>query len=322
MNYEAALYAAGQARGLLNFAKAGTVMKYVNQALPFSNANLRGLGKSIHGFGSNPANYAMKWGLHVLLPTMAILAWNRRDKETWEEYLQLPDYRRDFFWNLKLGNHWITIPKPHLLGVLAGGAERIALSLMGEKHTGDNYATSLGNLLPANSTAQAAGPLKSFLELAMNWDSFRQKNIVPSWEVQRDLDLRKGTAYASQAGQGIANAMKAAGLGVDSRNVDYILNSMGGFGTMATSLTSKNRPIGSGLMRSTGLFTETPGADAKDVLWMLNWSKRRNELNNSDIKELKALRSRVFEEKDPDKRAELSKQLRDYATHLRNVYDK
>jgi hypothetical protein len=253
---------------------------------------------------------------------MAVLAWNRRDDETWKEYLQLPAYRRDFFWNLKVGNQWITIPKPHLLGVLAGGAERILLSIMGEKHTGEGYAESIKNLLPISNTAQAAGPLKSFLEMAMNWDSFRGKEIIPSWEKNLDLELRKGTRYASGAGQGIANTMNLAGLGVDSRSVDYVLNSMGGWGTITTASTSPNRNLGATSLKSTGLFTETPGTNAQDVQWLLDWAKRRNELNNQNIKQLKELRTAVFEEKNDRIRAEKSKRLREYATRLRGALDK
>jgi hypothetical protein len=67
---------------------------------------MRGLGKSVQGMKDQPARYAMRWAIHVLLPTIAVMLWNRRDDETWKEYLQLPSYRRDFFWNLKVGDSW------------------------------------------------------------------------------------------------------------------------------------------------------------------------------------------------------------------------
>ena len=322
VEYEASLYAAGEARGLLDFAKAGTVMRYINQAIPFSNAGVRGIGKTISSFKENPAGYTMKWALHVLLPTMAVMAWNKRDDETWKEYLQLPAYRRDFFWNFKMGDFWLTIPKPHLLGVLSSGVERAIMGIMGEKHTGEDYIDSLTNLLPVSSPAQATGPLKPLIEVGFNYDSFRHKPIIPDWEKNLDLDLRKGTQFASEASKGMAAALRAAGMELDPRSLDFILQGMGGWGGIATGVGRESANPTTQALKSTGLVSETVGPDARDVQWMFNWAKRRNENNNADVKKLKEMRTNVFATKDPSKRAALAKELREQATKLRKEYDK
>ena len=291
LDYNAALYAAGEARGLIDFAKAGTVMKYVNQAIPFSNAAMRGLGRSFSGFKENPARYAMNWSLYVLVPTIAAMMWNRRDEETWKEYQQLPSYRRDFFWNLKFGDKWLTIPKPHLLGVLAGGAERIINSIMGDPHQSDDFAKNVASNLPVQNAAEVAGPLKAFLELEMNRDTFRNRDIIPPYERDLKLGLRKGAAYASGAGQGITGAINVTGLEIDPRQVDHVLNSMGGFGNLTISATSKNRTLGETAMQATGLISNPPGANARDVQWVIDWAKQNGKL--SEIKDITDLRKRL-----------------------------
>jgi hypothetical protein len=317
VEYNASIYAAGQARGLMDFAKAGTVMKYINQMIPFSNANVRGLAKTLNGLKTNPSGYAIRWGLHVLLPTMAVLAYNKSDPERWKEYLQLPQWRRDFFWNIKFGNQWISVPRPHLLGVLAGGVERMLTPLMGEKNSFEGFGGNVLNTMPVNNVAELSGPLKTGIELSMNHDSFRNKDIIPWWEKDKKLSLRKGAEFASGAGKGVATALNVTGLSVDPRQADYIINSMGGLGTMATGLSSKNRLTGQTISKSSGLFTEAPSTNARDVTWVLEWAKQNGKDNDSSIKVLKDLRKRVFETKDAKSRAAASLKLREYATKMR-----
>ena len=322
LDYNAALYAAGEARGLLDFAKAGTVMKYVNQAIPFSNAAVRGLAKSVYGIKTNPARYAMNWGMYVLAPTIAVMLWNRRDEETWKEYLQLPSYRRDFFWNLKVGDHWLMIPKPHLLGVLAGGVERILNSIMGEPHSFDGLGTSLENVMPVNSVAESSGPLKTFLELNMNRDTFRERDIVPSWEKDLDLSLRKGAKYSSGAGQGIAGALNVTGLTIDPRQVDHVLKSMGGWGNIATTATRRNQTLKETAVQSTGLIIESPGTNSEDVNWVLDWARKNGKTSTTRIKRLQALRKQAFEATTPEAKRAAQRAVRLYGTTLRNILDR
>jgi hypothetical protein len=321
IDYNAALYAAGEARGLLDFAKAGTVMKYINQAIPFSNAAMRGLGKSIQGMKDHPARYAMRWGIHVLIPTLAVMMWNRRDEETWKEYMQLPSYRRDFFWNLKVGDSWLMFPKPHLLGVLAGGVERlITRTFMQDPHALEGLSKSAANVMPVNSIAESSGPLKTFLELNLNRDTFRNRDIIPAWEKDLNLELRKGTKFASGAGQGIAGALNITGLTTDPRQIDHILKSMGGWGNVAVYATTKNRTIGEVARQSSGLFTETPGTNSEDVNWVLDWARSKGKTSTRKIQTLQDLRKAAFEAA-PENKESARSQVRQYGTYLRELIE-
>lgn len=312
LDYNAALRAAGEARGLLDFAKAGVVMKYINQAIPFSNAGMRGLAKSVYGMYENPARYAMNWGLYVMMPTLAVMLWNRRDPETWKEYEQLPAYRRDFFWNLKAGDYWISIPKPHLLGVLSGGVERIVSRILGEKHAAEGFGKSLANALPVSNIAEASGPLKTFMELHFNRDTFRDRDIVPPYEKDLRLELRKGKAHASEIAKAIASTV-----GADPRNIDFILNSMGGWGNMATGFTRTNSDLTTSALRSTGLISEPPATTSTDVQWIMDYARLNGKLSHPLIKSLNGYRQKVFDSKDYTQKVAAAKKLRAEATKLR-----
>jgi hypothetical protein len=317
IDYNAALAASGEARALMDYAKAGTIMKWINRASPFTNANLRGLAKVVFGAKNHAGLYALNWALYVLAPTLAVLAWNRSDEERWKEYLQLPAYRRDFFWNFKVGDTWVMLPKPHLLGVLAGGVERLIMKAMGEKHAGEGFGKSLSSNLPINNVAEALGPLQTFVELFANRDFFRDRPILPEWERGLKLELREGTKFASGAGRSIADALNTTGLTIDSRHVDHVLNSMGGLGSLLTSATRKDATLMATGARGTGLSTDAPGVEAQDVKWLLSWAEANGKLMTREIAWLKTLRKAVLQEPSRVKREERKATLRNYATVLR-----
>lgn len=319
LDYNAALWAAGQARGLLDFAKAGTVMRHVNQAIPFSNAAMRGLGKSFTGIKDNPGRYAMRWGLYVLTPTIAVMLWNLRDEETWKEYLQLPAYRRDMFFNLKVGDHWLTIPKPHLLGVLAGGVERALLrAIDGDPKALEGFGTSFKNAaLPVADFGEASGPLKTFLELEFNRDTFRDRDIVPMWERDLKLELRKNKEHATGAGKGIADTLNVTGLEIDPRQIDHVLRSLGGLGNIVADTTRKDASVGGVAAKSTGFVADVVGTNSRDVQWVFDWAKENGELNELRVQTMRDMRRAVFEAPNREAFVKASAKLRTYATELR-----
>lgn len=320
-DYNASLYAAAEARGLLDFAKMGTLMRTINQFIPFSNAHMQAMARSARGFRENPKAFAVRWATNVLLPTMAVMLWNRARKDDWEEYQQLPAYQKDFFWNLKLGRYWLRIPKPHEQGVLASGAERLLEGAMGAKHTMQGYGSSVANALsPVGSVVDMTGPLKTAIELKYNRDSFRNHDIVPAYEKDLKPELRKGEVHASKLGQGIAHAIRAAGLDVDSRQVDYVLQSFGGLGQMAVDFTG-SRPLGEAAVKSIGYSSNSPAAQARDVVWVYDWAKHNGKVNSAEIRALTQIRNAYYAEKNTEKKEVLAKRLRETATRLRGRLD-
>jgi hypothetical protein len=318
-DYNAALYAAGEARGLMDFAKAGTVMRVINRLVPFSNARVRGLARSAFSIGENPAGFAMRWGMFVLVPTILNAIYQRQNKDTWDEYQQLPAYQRDFFWNFKVGPYWLRIPRPHELGVMAGGVERAIDRLLGDRRAMEGWAGSAANaVLPINTPVEGTGPLKTFLELQFNRDTFRGRDIVPAWEKDLKVELRKGTAHSSAVSKGIASALKVAGLEIDPRNLDYLLGSLGGAGQTAAMISTPHRSLVDTALKTTGYIAESSGAASRDVQWVTDWAKQNGKLGTKDFQTLRDARKLVMDATDAVDRDNKSRSLRHLGTAMRD----
>jgi len=313
---EAALFAASEARGLLDFAKMGSVMRTINRIVPFSNAHLRGMAKSISTGMKNPAGFALRWGMYVLAPTLLMRMWNRNQSpETEAEYQQMPAWQRDFFWNFKVGGMWLRIPKPHELGVMAGGVERAVSSMLGEKHAGDGYGGSVASaMLPISSPVEATGPMKVPLELIFNRSTFQNRDIIPPWERDLKLELRKGAAHASGTGKAIGNL-----IGADPRYVDHFLNSFGGLGQAFTDFTMPERRLGDTVVKQTGLSAQLIGTQSVDYQWVMDWARTNGKMSKPEIKHLHNLVEPIFKAKTMEDADKAARTLRERATTLRDA---
>ena len=311
---EAALYAAGEARGLLDFAKMGTWMRQINKVIPFSNAAVRGLARSASGFMEDPVGFGVRWTLFVAMPTLAVrMLAKQMGGDVEEEYQQLPAWQRDFFWNVKVGSYWLRIPKPYELGVMAGGVERALSRELGEKNSFDGYGGSvLKAMLPVGDFPSLLGPLKAPAEVAFNRDTFRDRDIVPIWERDLKLDLRKGANNASMVGQSVGRM-----LGVDPRNIDHLMGSFGGLGTSVVDFTRPERKLGESALKATGLVLPTISSQSKDYQWVVDWAKANGKLGEKHVKALRDLAQEVYKAKTPQEADDLAKLVRRQATAIR-----
>jgi hypothetical protein len=266
-DYEASLDAAAHARGLIDYAVAGTVVRKLNKYIPFLNPAIQGVWRAGSGFWRDPKTFTAKWATYVLAPTLATYALNAaRGPQNEEEYRNFPAWRRDLFWNVKVGDDlWVSIPKPFELGALAGGVERLIDRLRGDQNAFHGYAGSLAKaMLPADESV-LAGPFKPIVETLWNHDSFTGKNIVPDYEESLPVDQRKGTAHASrigQAGQWLT--------GIDSRKLDHVLRGfLGNTGSIIEKASDIGRSDRAGLFDlggyTSGITTHSPAADSRAV---------------------------------------------------------
>lgn len=311
---EAALWAANEARGLIDFAKMGSVMRQVNKIIPFSNAAVRGLSRSANGALNDPLGFATRWGLFVLAPTLAVrMLAQQQGPEAEEEYQQLPAWQRDMFWNIKVGSYWLRLPKPHELGVMAGGVERWMSRQMGEKNSFDGYGGSVGEaFVPVNSVPEMLGPLRTPVEIMTNKDFFRDRDIVPTWEKDLRLDLRKGAENASMTGKAVS-----AMLGVDPRYIDHYLGAFGGLGQAVKDFTTPERKLGESTLKATGMVLPPVSSQSKDFHFVTEWAKQTGNLGEKNIKALRDLAQKVYDAKTPQEADEIAKQVRRRATELR-----
>lgn len=274
-DYNAGLFAASKARGLLDFAVSGHFIQGMNQVVPFTNAGVQGLRVAFQAAQRDPKKFALKWSLVVLIPTLIERLMNMAKGDD-DEYDQLPAYIKDMFFNFKIApDLWLRIPKPFELGVLGSGVGRAFDWVMtGDDKAFEGYAGALARSFIPVDEAALAGPFKGIIESFANYDMFRNKNIVPPYEAKKELRFRM-TERGSRLGQALQNVIGFAnpfGKSIDSRKIDHLLRTQFGFmGSFASQASDIGRTDRGGLsLSTTGLVTQAPAYASRDAQWVFD----------------------------------------------------
>jgi len=320
-DYNAMLYAGSRARGLIDFAVAGNTMKVINQLIPFSNAAVQGLRSAAMRAKENPSGFAMRIALFSLIPEIAVYSLSRGDKDKEKMYESLPDWQRDMFYNIYMGNNkWLAVPKPFELSLFGSALNRGMSYAEGNKKAFDGFAgTTYKSLMPIEGT-DIAGPWQKMYEVSANYDFFRRKEIIPRSQSALDMSLRD-TESASRIGKVIGDLMKA-----DPRMVDhYIKGQFSYFGKSALELSNMGRPKGeasdefklsekSGFVKDNSAYVSKPVQELRDFTdkWGLN--------SHRWMKYFRMYQNNYFNEKDPKVKEQLGNEMMDFAEQLLNLH--
>lgn len=221
---EAGFRAAYIARDLLDFAAAGLMVKEFNKYAPFTSAAVRGLERDVRAGKQKPGKFLL---MMLLGPVMsgiinsALIALFGSD-EMKDEYKNMPQYRRDMFNFIPLGNsgRWLIIPKPFEIGAIASVFQRVFdYYVLDDKNAfGRGYLRNVWHLFMPYDIPGITGGYGGLFAIATNRDYFRQKYIIPPSEQDIELEHRN-TESASKFGQAIQKAS-----GWDARYVDAFVN--------------------------------------------------------------------------------------------------
>lgn len=227
--------------GTLNFGRGGDVTRKLNQYVPFLNAGVQATDKLIRTAYKNPKTTLM-WGIGtVTLPTMAVTGYYLygADEKTRQEYLEIPQWQKDMFWTVKIGDEWRSFPKPFSWGYLFGSIpERVMVSgYHGNKpEARDMWETAMkglfGTLSPVNDWSAAIPPLlKVVAEWQSNYNFFMGRNIYPTWMDDLPPEQRKG-AYTSQTAEFLGKNLKASPALIEN-SIRDLTGGVGGYGLRA-----------------------------------------------------------------------------------------
>lgn len=322
---DARLYAAYQARDLLDFAVAGTWIRGLNRYVPFTNAALQGLRRTGRAAAANPKAFLAAWSVYVLAPSLFEYMWNAKDPDTLAEYRQLPDYRRDFFWNFKMGGRWFAIPRPFELGVFGSGVTRaIDRYAAGNEEGMDGWIGSAArSLLPVDDTALLGGPLanRPAAEVTSNYDLFRGRPIIPPYEADLDPEMRKGRGNASRLGQAV-DALLPNAIIDDPRKIDHLIKGyFGGLGQGALNLSDLGREDRDTGYLLGGTFTGLMGSDpvytSKDVQAVFSMARKYRQSGSGEVKGLRSLMDRYSEATKPKEKDALRQRIFSTAQRLK-----
>lgn len=313
-DYNAGLYAAYQARDLMDFSVAGHYMRVVNKLVPFSNASVQSIKRSVKGAKEDPAKFALRMALFTVLPQLAFRAMVHANGDD-EEYEELPDYQRDLFWNFKTpftGNTWISLPKPFELGLPSSIIDRGISKANGNNEAFDGATmSSFKTLFPFDETA-LVGSLKPIIEASSNHDFFRDRDIVPFWEKDKIMALRDGTKYASRIGNALSDGFGFVGAEVDPRKIDHIIK---GYTTYYGDWVLSLGDIGKEDSRyqfnvtKTGFAKDMPISNSKSVKKVYDLAKSIGADTNKNVKELKGMVKLYYDLEDKKAKKKLSKAI-------------
>ena len=325
----AALYAAGKARGILDFAVVGENMRTIRKLVPFSNASMQYLRRSFKTLKENPAQLAARTTLFAVIPQLLVRAYNESQGAE-DEYLQQPDYRRNLFFMIKNGDGWFYVPKPFPVVMAAAVADRLYDQQKGNKPPDDRLASLLASQLsPIGPEAISAFGVKPLLEVMANKDFFRDKTIVPPYEDRLNLENRpqpKGTSTIANVTQ---DAVESIGLGsnymakrlLNARAIDHQLR--GYFGTLGGLILSAGDTLTDGANPLTeknvlGLSGDNAIYGSKDVEFVMDFAEGEGiSIQNRKMKELKGSIDDYFSAETAEEKKAASEEVYGVAAKLR-----
>lgn len=177
--------------GTLNFARRGKLGKNINRYIPFFNAGVQGVDKMLRTFKTNPKLVATIGLATITMPSLVITGYYLygADDEERKEFLEIPEWKKDLFWNFKVGNQWVSYPKPFSYGYIFGSLpEKVLISAYdGQKPEGEALWRELiiglgGTVSPVYDITAVIPPImKSAIEATTNYNFFMDRSIYPSY---------------------------------------------------------------------------------------------------------------------------------------------
>ncbi len=228
----------------LDFEKAGSYARVINQYIPFFTAAIRGNAMMIEMFKSNPVRTSLRVFMGITLPSIALYMLNR--DEEW--YKETPQWQKDLFWLFPPppgSDTPIRIPKPFELGILFGSTIERFLEYVDtqdiSKLTG--VAKSVIEAGTPGFMPQVALPI---IENLTNFSFFRGQKIVPTSREADPPELQY-TQYTSQVSRKLGELLKFSPAKIDN----LIAGWTGGLGRYAVDILD-------GLLKATGISPDIP----------------------------------------------------------------
>ena len=216
--------AAYQADNVVNFSRrglgqagAGKLLTQLFPMVPFMNARVQGLYKHKEAWDENPKGMALRMSMLAMISAGLWAAQN--DDERWDEE---PDWRKQMYWSVYLGDHTFMIPKGFESALPATMVEYFLDNLSGDRDMGDSASmigSSVWNTLGLNPIPQG---IKPGLEVITNYSFFKQGGIETRGEQRLPADMRYDAdtpELAKWASQGISTVIP----GVSPKDVVHLI---------------------------------------------------------------------------------------------------
>ena len=194
----------------LDFAQAGTTAQALNTLIAFFNANIRGTGRLISSFKEQPIRTSAKVFVGITLPSIMLWMVNH-DDDRWKE---IPQWQKDLFWIVFVGDNIYRIPKPFELGILFGSIPERFLDWLVEKDP-DLMKNVAQAVIEAGSPGFIPTAGLPILEWMTNYNFFRGRAIVPASRKAMPPELQY-TRWTSEVSKKLGELLKLPPAQIDN----------------------------------------------------------------------------------------------------------
>ena len=225
----------------LDFAQAGITAHAINTFIAFFNANLRGWGKMISSFKEHPVRTSAKVFIGITVPSMLFWLANHDDPR-WKE---IPQWQKDLFWIVFLGDNIYRIPKPFELGIIFGSVPERFLDWLVDRDP-DLMKDLAGTLIESGSPGFIPTAALPIMEWMTNYSFFRGRSLVPASRQAMPPELQY-TRWSSEVSKHLGNLLKQPPAKIDN----LLFAWTGGLGRYATDILD-------GILKNTGISPDIP----------------------------------------------------------------
>lgn len=214
----------------LNFTRSGYIGRFLNQMIPFINANLQDYSLVYRSFKQVPLKTFVKGIAWLTLPTL-LLWWQNKD-EDW--YQALPEYRRILAWNFKTpftGDWIVSFPRPFMFGMMFAAIPEVMANYAytkDKKQATEAFEQMFESVVP-DLTPAIAEWIPSLSEVGQGetgYDRFLDRHIVSPFVVGATTPEERTSRYTTNTADWIGQL-----LGVAPKKVDHWIRSVtGGMG--------------------------------------------------------------------------------------------
>lgn len=262
----------------VDFAKMGTMMKNLNQIVPFLNARVQGAVNLARAAKLSPETFARMQMWSAVYPTLALDRWNSQ----FESSKNIPQYFYDQYWPIMVGetdgqdNNGNPVKIPKFISIKKGEGQALVANPIqyflrharGEdpRRVSQMITSTIGAASPIDVGIGGSGQKNPFLALASqfgpvaniaiglgtNIDPFSGQEIIP--------ESRKNASTKNQFKTTTPETTKTLAklFGVSPANLEFIINSFGGVAQDAQQTAN----IAAGAFEGEGLRTN-PLEDSK-----------------------------------------------------------
>ena len=235
----------------LDFGRIGTTGRGLNSIIAFFNANVEGLDKMRRTFQENPTKATVAAMAGITLPSVLLWFANRDD----EEIQNLPTWRKDLFWNFRIGDKIAALPKPFELGIIFGTVPEKILdwTLKNDPKSIERAAEAVLRAGTPGIIPTAALPL---LEYKANRSFFLDRPIIPRGKEDLEPYLQS-KGYTSEMSKLIGKHLNVSPAVIDH----FVYGHLAGLGRLAVSgvdVGLERAGLTEGIPKPEGTWSDVP----------------------------------------------------------------